>query len=85
MADERNFWTGRRISRRAALRGVGLGIAGLVGAALIGCGDDGDDTTDAPAGPPPPSLASAATVTAAPRPEVRAGGVYRSATDVEAP
>ena len=38
-----NYWTRRRVGRRAALRGAGLGVAGLAGAALIGCGDgDGD-------------------------------------------
>ena len=35
-----NFWNRSRISRRSALRGIGLGAAGLAGAALIGCGDD---------------------------------------------
>ncbi len=46
MAEERNYWQrkiGRRISRRAALRGAGLGVAGLAGAALIGCGDDDEE------------------------------------------
>ena len=38
-----NYWTRRRVSRRAALRGAGVGIAGLAGAALIGCGGDDDD------------------------------------------
>lgn len=32
-----------RMDRRTLLRGVGLGTAGLVAAALIGCGDDDDD------------------------------------------
>jgi ABC-type transport system substrate-binding protein len=49
MVTDTNFWTGRRISRRAALRGAGLGVAGLAGAALIGCGDDDDDAPAAPA------------------------------------
>ena len=42
---EGNYWTRRRVGRRAALRGAGLGVAGLAGAALIGCGggDDGGD------------------------------------------
>ena len=51
MDEERNYWqrtVGRPLSRRAALRGAGLGAAGLAGAALIGCGDD-DDDDDAPA------------------------------------
>ncbi len=37
-----NYWTGRRVSRRTTLRGAGLGLAGLAGAALIGCGDSDD-------------------------------------------
>ncbi len=32
-----NYWTGR-VSRRNALRGTGVGLVGLAGAALIGCG-----------------------------------------------
>ena len=34
---EQHYWT-HRIGRRNALRGAGLGFAGLAGAALIGCG-----------------------------------------------
>ena len=33
-------------SRRAVLRGGGLGLAGLTAAALVGCGDDDDDDDD---------------------------------------
>jgi predicted ester cyclase len=38
MDDGRTYWTRGRISRRTVLRGAGLGLAGLAGAALIGCG-----------------------------------------------
>ncbi|MFA7297522.1 MAG: ABC transporter substrate-binding protein [Dehalococcoidia bacterium] len=31
-------WFGRSLNRRTALRGAGLGLAGLAGAALLGCG-----------------------------------------------
>ena len=48
---ESTYWTGRRIGRRAALRGAGVGIAGLAGAALIGCGGDDDATPAATAAP----------------------------------
>ncbi len=49
-----NFWTRRTVSRRAALRGAGLGLAGVAGAALIGCGSDDDDA-------PAPAARQAAT------------------------
>lgn len=47
-----NYWTGRRVSRRTAIRGAALGGAGLAGAALIGCGsdDDGSGSTSTPTG-----------------------------------
>ncbi|MEE8421552.1 MAG: ABC transporter substrate-binding protein [Dehalococcoidia bacterium] len=61
MVTETNFWTKRRISRRAALRGAGLGVAGLAGAALIGCGGDDDDDVPAAA----QATAAAAATTAA--------------------
>ena len=38
-----NYWTSSRVGRRSVLRGAGLGLTGLAGAALIGCGGDGDD------------------------------------------
>jgi hypothetical protein len=38
----------RRPSRRALLRGFGVGGAGLAGAILIGCSDDDDDATATP-------------------------------------
>ena len=45
---ETNYWKrralGPRISRRKLLRGSAVGVAGLAGAVLIGCGDDDDDT-----------------------------------------
>jgi peptide/nickel transport system substrate-binding protein len=38
---ERNYWTSGRVARRSVLRGASFGLAGLAGAALIGCGGDG--------------------------------------------
>ena len=38
---ETTYWS-RATSRRSVLRGAGLGVAGLAGAALIGCGSDDD-------------------------------------------
>ncbi|TAJ16924.1 MAG: hypothetical protein EPO65_12285, partial [Dehalococcoidia bacterium] len=40
---ESNYWS-TRVSRRTALRGTGLGLAGIAGAALIGCGSKKTDT-----------------------------------------
>ncbi len=37
------YWSRRRVGRRTALRGAGLGVAGLAGAALIGCGGSDDE------------------------------------------
>ena len=34
---ETNYWT-RRVDRRVAIRGAGLGLVGVVGAVLVGCG-----------------------------------------------
>ncbi len=42
MPEGTNYWGRRSFSRRSAIRGGGIGIAGLAGAALIGCGG-GDD------------------------------------------
>ena len=58
----------RRISRRTALRGAGLGVAGLAGAALIGCGDDDeeDEEEEAAAQAPAPAGTAAPAAPAAP-------------------
>ena len=58
---ERTYWSGRRIGRRAALRGAGVGIAGLAGAALIGCGGDDEATPAATAATGGEATATAAT------------------------
>jgi len=42
-----NYWTRKPIQRRTVLRGAAVGVAGLTGAALIGCGSDDDDGTAA--------------------------------------
>ncbi|MGE3960085.1 MAG: ABC transporter substrate-binding protein [Dehalococcoidia bacterium] len=44
MAFEDNIWLRRRLDRRSILRAGGLGVAGLAGAALIGCGEDEADS-----------------------------------------
>ena len=38
---EREYWTGKALSRRSMLRGAAVGGVGLAGAALIGCGSSG--------------------------------------------
>ncbi len=45
MPEGTGYWTRRPLGRRAAIRGAGVGVAGLAGAALIGCGggDEADD------------------------------------------
>ena len=45
---------GRHMSRRRALQAMGLGAAGLAGAALLGCGDDEEEAAPT-ATPSPPS------------------------------
>jgi peptide/nickel transport system substrate-binding protein len=44
---ESSYWSRQRVGRRTVIRGAGLGVAGLAGAALIGCGG-GDDGTATP-------------------------------------
>ena len=43
METNQGYWSKQQFSRRRALSAIGLGAAGLAGAALIGCGDDDDD------------------------------------------
>ena len=50
MVERNNYWTRRTVSRRTALRGAGVGVAGLAGAALIGCGGRSDEETVADSG-----------------------------------
>ena len=48
MPEIRSSVLNRRPSRRELLRGFGLGSIGLVGAVLVGCGDDDDDSGASP-------------------------------------
>ena len=57
-----------RLSRRGLLRGSAVGLAGLAGAAILGCGDDDDDDDDAAT----PGGTAAPTVDAA-----KGGGILR--------
>ena len=47
LADQRTATAARRLGRRALLRGLLLGGAGLGAAALLGCGDDGPGGAEA--------------------------------------
>lgn len=59
---ESGYWARRRVSRRSTLRAAGFGLAGVVGAALVGCSGDDSTSTDATS---TPSGAGAAASTAA--------------------
>jgi peptide/nickel transport system substrate-binding protein len=43
-----NYWARRSMGRRTVLRGAGLGLTGLAGAALIGCGGSDSPATTTP-------------------------------------
>ena len=76
-----NYLTKRRISRRGALRGVGIATAGLAGAALVGCGgeDEGGTPEAGQTGAANGAASSPTTVTGPPG-EVRlAPGYYEGA------
>src|SRR5688572_27847855 len=68
-----NYWT-RRLSRRGVVRGAALGGVGLAGAALIGCGSD-DDTSD-----PNATAEGGASGTASPSETTAAGSIKRGGT-----
>ena len=74
------YMSGRRTTtRRAVLRGGVWGTAGLVGAALIGCGDDDDEAAPAAAATQAPAAtqAAAAAAATAAADEVKLGGVVK--------
>ena len=58
----------RLLARRTFLRGAALGGVGLATAVVIGCGDDDDDDAAAPAAAPAAATPAAALPTAAPTP-----------------
>ncbi|MDP2328610.1 MAG: ABC transporter substrate-binding protein, partial [Dehalococcoidia bacterium] len=62
---ESTYWTRRRVGRRTVIRGAGLGVAGLAGAALIGCGGGDDDGGGTGGGLTGTTLGTATTVATA--------------------
>ncbi len=70
------------LSRRTLLRGAALGGVGLATAAVIGCDDDDDDdsASTAPSGPSAPAAATAAPAAAAPAPEKTGAMVFARAS-----
>ncbi len=70
MASPTNRFMGTALPRRSMLRGAGMGIAGLAGAALIGCGGGSSPAPSAPASGSP----AAAAASGAPKNVVRAEG-----------
>jgi peptide/nickel transport system substrate-binding protein len=49
---ETTYWS-RRVDRRAVIRGAGVGVAGLAGAALLGCGQGTEEVAQVAITPPP--------------------------------
>ena len=60
---ESNYWNSKsRLNRRTVLRASGIGLLGLGGAALIGCGDSGDgESTTATTGTTAPTTTGGTT------------------------
>ena len=42
------YWRNREVSRRSVIKSAGLGIAGLSGAVLVGCGGGGEEDSGGP-------------------------------------
>ncbi len=81
MSDD-SYWsrmTGRRVSRRALVRGGGVAGAGLLGAALIGCGSsNGSATATTPAGGGGGGLKTATAAPTGSAETVKRGGTYNA-------
>ncbi len=69
--DSNSYWS-RRISRRATIRGSALGLAGLAGAALVGCGGGGEKSPTTTGGG-----GALATATAVSQQQAKRGGTFR--------
>jgi len=71
-----NYWT-RPLSRRAAIRGAALGVVGLTGAALIGCGTDEENGAGADTGTPTGGSGGLVTATPVATDQATRGGTLR--------
>lgn len=80
-----SIWSRRNISRRTALRSLGLGVAGLAGAALIGCGDEDEAPRATATAAATSAPASAATSAPAPASSVQTGGTFTRERTGDAP
>lgn len=76
------YWNRSQVSRRTMLRATGAGVAGIAGAAVVGCGKDAGSNTPTTGTTPGGNRTAATTVTTAPRKggTVRLGG---TATNVD--
>lgn len=78
---EDSYWTrtlnSSRLSRRGVLRGAALGGVGLAGAALIGCGG-GDDTATPTATATTAATATVAATEADPYANIKRGGIFKT-------
>ncbi|MDA1003261.1 MAG: ABC transporter substrate-binding protein [Chloroflexi bacterium] len=81
-----SYWAGvargRRVSRRAVIRGGGVAGAGLLGAALIGCGSGDDEPAATSTTAPSASGTTAAQPTASAN-EPKRGGTFQTYTTVD--
>jgi ABC-type transport system substrate-binding protein len=69
-----NYWQRKELSRRGVLRGGGIGLAGLAGVSLVGCGDDDSSGKSAAPGF---NAATSSVPTPAPTSAARRGGKLR--------
>jgi peptide/nickel transport system substrate-binding protein len=76
--ERQNYWLKNRVNRRSALKGGALGLAGIAGAVLIGCGGD-DDEGDAGGG----SSAQADTAAVAVGPKSGGTLIWGMETDID--